>query len=139
MRAVGELAAEVGANPDIEGVTLSGGEPFEQPRGVLALLERLRAGTTLSVLLFSGYTRAEIEGQPLGPRILALTDVLVDGRYDCAQPAGRGLRASANQRVWLTSDRYGERDIAVVPEAEIVLRPDGGMVLTGIAEPAWPR
>jgi len=139
VREVGELSAEIAATSGIEGVTLSGGEPFEQPCGVLALLERLRAGTTLSVLLFSGYTRAEIEAQPLGPRILALTDVLVDGRYDRTQPAGRALRASANQRVWLLSDRHGEHDIAAVPETEIVLRPDGAMVLTGIAAPAWPR
>ena len=133
VRAVGELAAEVGANPDIEGVTISGGEPFEQTPALLALLERLRATTGLSALIFSGYTRAEIATQPLGARALALTDVLIDGRYDRAHPASHGLRASANQRVWLLSDRYTEQDLAAVPEAEILLHPDGSTVLTGIA------
>ena len=133
VREVRDLSAELAATPDIEGVTISGGEPFAQAPALLVLLERLRAGPGLSALIFSGYTRAEIEAQPLGARILALTDVLIDGRYDRAQPAGPGWRSSANQRVWLLSDRYTEQDIAAVPEAEVLLRPDGSLVLTGIA------
>jgi len=133
-REVGELAATLAVAAGLEGVTVSGGEPFEQAPALLAFLRRLRAATPLSVLLFSGFTRAEIEARPLGGDILALADVLVDGRYDARQPLGRGLRASANQRVWRLGDRYAEEELEAVPEAEIVLGPDGSIALTGIAE-----
>src|SRR5512146_1753784 len=45
----------------IEGVTLSGGEPLQQVQPVLALLKRVRKETSLSTLVFSGYTWQEIE------------------------------------------------------------------------------
>jgi anaerobic ribonucleoside-triphosphate reductase activating protein len=144
VRSVRELADAIRTTAGIEGVTLSGGEPFEQAPALLALLERLRATTTLSLLVFSGYTRAEIEAQPLGPPILALIDVLIAGRFDRARPIGHGLLASGNQRVWLLSDRYQAVDLARVPEAEVQLRSDGSLLWTGIAMPGrgpseeWP-
>ena len=68
--------------PYVDGVTLSGGEPMQQAEAVLALLEGIRARTNLSVLLSSGYELAEIQGQPLGPRILDFVDVLIAGRFE---------------------------------------------------------
>src|SRR5262245_58092303 len=51
----------------IEGVTVSGGEPFEQPAALLSLVRGLRRRAPgLSILVFSGYTRTEIERRPLG-------------------------------------------------------------------------
>src|SRR6266545_7596698 len=52
---VGELVDRVLAERHaIEGVTVSGGEPFEQPEALLALAQSLRPHG-LSVLVFSGF------------------------------------------------------------------------------------
>jgi anaerobic ribonucleoside-triphosphate reductase activating protein len=129
--AVDRILAEEHA---IEGVTISGGEPFEQPAGLLALVGELRRrAPRLSILVFSGFTRAEIDRQPLGPAILAGIDVLVDGRFVERRLLGRGLRGSSNQRVHLLTDRYTEAEVEATPVGEIVIGPDGSATVTGVA------
>lgn len=127
------------AAPPIEGITLSGGEPLEQPEGLLDLLAGVRRRTKLSALLFSGHAKAEILEMPLGREILGLTDVLVAGPYDETQRLARGLRGSANQRIHLLTDRYALADIESTPPAEIVISPDGRVVTSGIEPPAFPK
>ena len=117
----------------IEGVTVSGGEPLEQPEGLLQLLTALRRTTRLSIVLFSGYTLDEIEATACGPRILQLVDVLIAGRFVLSRRTARGLRGSANQVVYLLTDRYTSRDIADVPPGEIRIDPLGDIHLTGVA------
>jgi anaerobic ribonucleoside-triphosphate reductase activating protein len=116
----------------IEGITLSGGEPFEQPDAALALVSAVRARSELSILIFSGYTIEEIRAMPQGPAVLAHVDVLLDGRYQARQRLGRGLRGSANQRIHLLSERYGVADVEATPEAEIRIDAQGRVVLTGV-------
>jgi anaerobic ribonucleoside-triphosphate reductase activating protein len=132
---VDELVAQMMAPGDaIEGVTLSGGEPFEQPDAALALVSAVRARTGLSILIFSGYTIEEIRELPhlQGPAILAHIDVLVDGRYEARRRLGRGLRGSVNQRIHLLGDRYRAGDVEATPEAEIRIDARGQVVLTGV-------
>ncbi len=117
----------------IEGVTLSGGEPLEQAEAVLALLEGLHRTTSLSALLFTGYTWDELLARPDAGRWLACVDVVIAGRYAARQRLARGLRGSANQTVHLLTDRYLLSDLEAVPEAEVVLAPDGNLVASGIA------
>ena len=125
VRAVADLAAEIEALGDgIEGISVSGGEPLQQPEGLLRLLATLRARTRLSVLLFSGYTIEEIRSRPLGPAVLDHLDVLVDGRFVARRRLARGLRGSANQRIHLLTDRYDRADVESVPEAEIRIEVD---------------
>lgn len=90
--------------PPIDGITFSGGE--QQPEGLLQLLSAICSRTTLSVLLSSGYTIAEITHMPLGPAVLAHVDVLIPGRYVQTRRLARGLRGSANKTVHLLTDRY---------------------------------
>jgi anaerobic ribonucleoside-triphosphate reductase activating protein len=130
---VDDLLAQILALGDaIEGITLSGGEPFEQPDAALALVSAVRGRTRLSILIFSGYTIEEIRELPQGLAILAHIDVLVDGRYEARQRLGRGLRGSANQRIHLLSDRYRAADVEATPEAEIRIDARGQVVLTGV-------
>lgn len=118
----------------IEGVTISGGEPFEQPDGLLALARGLRQrAPRLSILVFSGFTRQEVERRPLGPAILAAIDVLVDGRFVERRVLGRGLRGSDNQRIHLLTGRYTLEQIEATPTGEVVIGPDGVARVTGVA------
>lgn len=63
----------------IEGVSISGGEPFQQPVALLDLFNVL-ADSHLSRLVFTGYTLPEINRFPLGSSLLRQIDVLVAGR-----------------------------------------------------------
>ena len=129
---VAAIEADMVAATGVDGLTLSGGEPMQQPAASLALLRAARR-RGWSTLLFSGYTRAEIEAQPLGPAVLAELDVLVDGRYQASERLGAGLRGSRNQVVHRLTERHGEAELAAVPTGEIRIGPDGQVVLTGVS------
>ena len=133
-RTVSSLVAEILAQGSaIEGVTMSGGEPLQQPEAALELARAIRQAGDLSILVFSGYTVEEIRGQPLGPEFLASIDVLIDGRYDSHQRLARRLRGSENQRVHLLTGRYTLADIERTPEAEIIIDARGNITLSGVA------
>lgn len=129
---VGDIVDAIAAAPGIEGVTISGGEPFEQLVALRDLVRAIRAGTGHSILVFSGFTRAEIEAMAEGRDVLDHIDVLIDGRYVDRRRVGRELRGSANQIVHLLSDRYTAEAVAATPETEIEIRSDGSIVLTGV-------
>ena len=116
----------------VEGLTVTGGEPFQQPQALLVLLKGVKERTDLSVLVFSGYTLAEIRRRPPGEETLRYVDVLVDGRYDAARHHGLGLRGSANQRVHLITTRYGLDDIEGVPGGEALIDPQGRVTVSGV-------
>lgn len=116
----------------IEGLTLSGGEPFQQREAVAALLAGIRRATNLSVIVFTGYTWEEGQAMPQAGALLAGVDVLIAGRYVADERVARGLRGSANKTVHLLTDRCTLADLEATPEAEIVLRADGQWILSGI-------
>jgi len=127
-----ELTAELArVRPGIEGISLSGGEPLQQPEAARALLDAARA-LGLSTLAFSGYTIDEIRALPGGPDVLARLDVLIDGRYVARDRLATGLRGSANQRIQLLTERYARADVEATPVAEIRISPTGEFVLTGV-------
>jgi anaerobic ribonucleoside-triphosphate reductase activating protein len=84
-----------------DGITVLGGEPLLQPTGLLALLRALKAAGQ-HVTLYTGYTLAALarRDDAVIAQILALTDLLIDGRYVAALADGVGeWRGSRNQRV----------------------------------------
>lgn len=103
---VGALVARILATED-EGVSLLGGEPFAQAAGAAELAAQVRAAGR-SVMVFSGYTLAELRGQgAAAERLLAQTDLLVDGPYDRNLPdTRRRWVGSSNQGVHALTDCY---------------------------------
>ena len=125
-----EIDALLARITDEDGVTVSGGEPLEQPEAALALLRGARA-RGLSTLVFSGFTIEEIQAR--APEVLGAIDVLVDGRYVARERLGEGLRGSANQRIHLLTDRHTLAEVEATPVAEVRIAPDGAVVLTGVS------
>jgi anaerobic ribonucleoside-triphosphate reductase activating protein len=119
------------ATAGVEGLTLSGGEPLQQPDAAITLCDAARA-LGLSTLAFSGYTLDEIRALPRGPDVLARLDVLIDGRYVAGDRLASGLRGSANQRIHLLTDRYTLADIEATPIAEVRISPTGDVIATGV-------
>ncbi|MBM4367902.1 MAG: radical SAM protein [Deltaproteobacteria bacterium] len=130
LRSVEELASVILATEGIEGVTFTGGEPFAQARALTVLAERVRAAG-LSVFVFTGYDLDELT-RPEHRALLAVTDVLVAGRYVEAERTDRlAWRGSANQRVHDLSDRYSPDDWNEVAAAEFHFAKDGTLTVTG--------
>lgn len=110
-----ELLADIVAARDeiaIEGITLLGGEPFAHAAGAADLAQRVQAAG-LSVMIFSGYTLAELRAmsEPAVGRLLSATDILVDGPYLREQPeTRRRWIGSANQQIHFLTTRYQADD-----------------------------
>lgn len=90
-------------NPMLQGITLSGGEPFSQPAPLSELCARLKA-EGVSVWVYSGYTYDELltlsERDSDVKKLLHLCDVLIDGRYEQSRRSlSLRFRGSRNQRI----------------------------------------
>lgn len=96
----------------IEGLSLLGGEPTRQAPA-LALVAEAAQAAGLSVMVFSGFTLAALraENAPGVARLLAATDLLVDGAYDdTRRTTTRRFIGSDNQVLHFLSDRYSDND-----------------------------
>ena len=91
---------EIDQNPLLDGVTLSGGEPFLQATALIHFVQKVRK-RHLHVMIYSGYTFEEI--LELGDdekRLLSLCDTLVDGKFIMSLKSMELLyKGSSNQRI----------------------------------------
>ena len=102
------VAAAQARYPDLEGVTLVGGEPFEQDAPLAAFAAGCRA-RGLTVMGFSGYTLGELRAR--GAALLEHLDLLVDGRFEqAARTTTRRWIGSTNQGLHHLSDAYAADD-----------------------------
>lgn len=89
------------ANPLLDGITLSGGDPLCQPEPCLELAQAARAAG-LSVWAYTGYTWEKLleENDPARMALLKAIDVLVDGPFILAQRSlALKFCGSRNQRL----------------------------------------
>ena len=101
-----ELADQVFTAGDIEGITISGGEPFSQDTDSLGdFLSSVRTAG-LGVIAYSGYLLEELKGDADKCSLLRFVDILVDGPYVQSEDHGELWRGSANQRIHCLTDRY---------------------------------
>ena len=93
-----------------DGVTLSGGEPFDQAVGIRELLLQLRSEFDGDILAFSGYSRADLDSRH--PDIVQMLDVVITEPFAQGAKQTLALRGSDNQRVFLLTElarrRYPE-------------------------------
>jgi anaerobic ribonucleoside-triphosphate reductase activating protein len=87
--------------PKCDGITISGGEPFDQEVALNELLFFLRP-YNLSVLVYSGYSYEKIKDKMALKK--GLIDVLISGPYDYKQPQTYSLLGSDNQQIHLLTD-----------------------------------
>ncbi|WP_248283184.1 4Fe-4S single cluster domain-containing protein [Cryobacterium arcticum] len=129
----------------VEGITLLGGEPFDQAAALASVAEAFRAAG-LTVMTFSGYplelltewaaTRPDIA------RLLAATDLLIDGPYLRDQPdAVRPWLGSTNQGIRALTPAYADEVARIEREGgldrlEIRIHRDGRIDVNGWADDA---
>ncbi len=118
----------------VDGITLSGGEPFDQARALTVLLTALhdwrqRSGRDFDILCYSGYPLATLQRKHAG--ILALLDAVIPEPYVDGLPLAHVWRGSANQPLVPLSARGAARYAAylTVPAEEgrrMQVAADGG-------------
>lgn len=132
---VGDVVSRVLDTRGIDGVTVTGGEPLDQPEALASFVSELRRLTDLGVVVLTGRTRQEIEADPVWAAAVSGADLVVVGRYVGGRHLGRGLRGSSNKEVWSLTGRHDASELAAVPESELVIAPDGSVTVTGML--AW--
>ncbi len=95
-----DLAADIILSEKIDGITISGGEPFLQAEALTRLLELVKSHRPeLTVIVYSGYTFGQLKEREDCRQLLEYTDVLIDGPYIQELDDGKGIRGSGNQRI----------------------------------------
>ena len=102
VRSVAEILRSMAGEQDAHRLTITGGDPLEQPEDIISLLEAVRPDYD-DVLLYTGYRIEELRqilGEGYLSRLRDLVDVLIDGRYvEALNVPEAVLRGSINQRI----------------------------------------
>ena len=130
---VDDVLQQALASADVEGITVLGGEPFDQPEP-LAELTAEAWKRSLSTIVFTGYTYEQLQaaGNPHWNKALAHIDVLIDGPFLQQQRSfKRPLVGSDNQRFLFLTNRYRMADFKR-NAIEVRISPDGVVKLNGM-------
>jgi anaerobic ribonucleoside-triphosphate reductase activating protein len=93
-----------------DGMTVSGGEPFDQREALRALLLAVRESMG-DILVYSGYAWEQLT--PDFDRFHGLIDILISDPFDPTAGQTGFLRGSDNQRIHLLTERGRERYAAL--------------------------
>lgn len=103
-----EELAEWFLSTGAQGLTVSGGEPFEQPEELAEMIRLIRRKKAdVNVLIYSGFQLEELENAPVFHALLAEADVLIDGPFKREQNRGFFAVGSDNQRIIRLTERIG--------------------------------
>ncbi|MBV1809841.1 4Fe-4S single cluster domain-containing protein [Pseudomonas viridiflava] len=122
---------------EAEGITISGGEPFDQFDALRSLLEGLRRLSKLDILVYSGYPLEQLD-EPLF-QTKGLIDALISDPYIEALSQTMALRGSDNQRLSLLTPlgraRWGHYERLLEPTdkaLDLMFDESGSVWMAGI-------
>ena len=102
---VNDLANDILSRPQIDGITISGGEPFLQAAALADLLDIvLKKRPEMTVISYTGYVMENLI-RPDAEKMIAKLDLLIDGPYVKTLNDNKGLRGSSNQRFHFLTSR----------------------------------
>ena len=135
--ALSKIIIQVADKNNCDGITISGGDPFEQADALLRLLKHIR-NRFKDILVYTGFTLDEIQEGKTGKsgiECLEFIDVLIDGRYhkelntpDCV------LRGSSNQNIYYFNECKRELYTDYMHKGRIVetFEHNNDMIIVGI-------
>ena len=105
--AIKTMIDQINANPLLDGITFSGGDPFYNPKEFLPVIRKFHEYTKLNIWCYTGYTYETLLADPLRRPILDYIDVLVDGKFEQALYSPYlEFRGSSNQRILKLKDKF---------------------------------
>lgn len=129
----------LGADPEVQ-LTVSGGEPTEQPEA-LALLLATAHQLGRSTWVYTGRTLEELleDPSPAMLDMLAQIDVLVDGRYEYEDAKALPYRGSTNQRIIRLTDAIPRKDAEGGQPGKVAITIDalGELLVIGVPPPGF--
>lgn len=120
---------------NIEGLTVSGGEPFLQVEGLCKLLRLAQETYGLSTVVYTGFTYRDLTADPALGACFGSIDVLIDGRYEeSVKETSLLARGSVNQDFHFLSKRYKKEDFYMPGKVEVIIGKDGRIIATGFGK-----
>lgn len=136
---VDQVIEDIFQQKQIEGLTIMGGEPFDQKQAVSALVMKATM-KGYSIILFTGYIYEELKkmNNRYVNSILKYTDLLIDGPFIQQElDFSRPWIGSKNQRYLFLSDKYSQYDLdrAILrPKLEIRIKSNGRIRINGMGD-----
>lgn len=135
---VSEILRWLSTHPDIDGITISGGEPLEQPIELFDLLQGIRStfDKDVDILCYSGRSWRTVARRHAP--VLRLLDAIVTGPFRQDLPTDHPLMGSANQELVVLSElgeaRFGGLERGVRRPVQVSVD-NGWLNLVGIPNP----
>lgn len=106
-----ELADIIIAKPTLDGITISGGEPFEQAEQLSLLINLLKTNNpALNYICYTGYSYEALVKNKNAQKLLDSLDVLITDPYIHNQNSDLGIRGSDNQRIFHLTNKLSDYD-----------------------------
>lgn len=100
-----DIIAEIKRNPLLDGITISGGDPFYNAGELEWLVLRLKQETGMNIWCYTGYTIEYLLTKPDARQALRYIDTLVDGPFVARlRDPHLAFVGSSNQRVLRVAD-----------------------------------
>lgn len=104
--AIMAMVGRIAAAHEIDGFTISGGEPMNQAEALAELVERLKEYSA-DILIYTGYCIEQLRARKDAntDRVLSQAAVLIDGAYREEDNTNVLLRGSENQRIHILNPK----------------------------------
>ncbi len=116
---------------EIDGVTITGGEPFLQPEA-LSQYTRAVKNIALPIVVYTGFTLRQLESSRsnMVKDVLKYIDVLIDGPFVRDDAVNTHYKGSANQVIHFLTNHYQMSDFDNTNRFEVCFQ-EGMIQLTG--------
>jgi len=126
---VDDMASEILGQKDIDGVTITGGEPLDQFDATYSLCSKLFG--KISIFLTTGYTVGQLIW--LKYDINSVVDILCTGPFREKQICSGSWKGSSNQEIRFLTDLGKKQSKMPVVLKEFHIRPNGSVMETGFS------
>lgn len=104
----------------VDGITITGGEPFCQIEELSILLDEIRKKTK-DILIFTGYTLEEIDNNDSIKNCIKKAALVISGEYiDSLNDNQTALIASGNQKIIWCNEKYKELYMDYIKNGRII-------------------
>ncbi|MCJ8314621.1 MAG: 4Fe-4S cluster-binding domain-containing protein [Saccharospirillaceae bacterium] len=127
-----ELLKQILAETNINGITILGGEPLQQAENTLWLIQKIKQSTSLTIMLYTGYTKPELQLQKNWDMLETNVDLLVTGRYEeeLRNPNNQWFGSENQELIYPTKSRIKQRS-KPLNEVEIIIEQTGEVRVLG--------